>query len=68
MLELWILTPRDKYHLRYAKPLRPFHIFLNQKKYEATFLYGVKTDTDDASGNALKASFYVPRKNEILDA
>ena len=28
----------------------------------------LKPDTDDASGNALKASFYVPRKNEILEA
>ena len=31
-------------------------------------MYGVKTDTDDASGNALKASFYIPRENEILEA
>ena len=44
------------------------YLLKSKKKYEATFLYGVKTDTDDASGNALKASFYVPRKNEILDA
>ncbi|MDC3093143.1 hypothetical protein OA410_04035 [Paracoccaceae bacterium] len=28
----------------------------------------MKTDTDDASGKALKASFYVPKKNEILEA
>ena len=44
------------------------YLLKSKKKYEATFFYGVKTDTDDASGNALKASFYVPRKNEILDA
>ena len=44
------------------------YLLKSKKKYEATFLYGVKTDTDDASGNALKASFYVPRKNEILEA
>ena len=44
------------------------YLLKSKKKYEATFLYGVKTDTDDASGNALKASFYVPRKNEVLDA
>ena len=44
------------------------YLLKSKKKYEATFLYGVKTDTDDASGNTLKASFYVPRKNEILDA
>ena len=40
----------------------------SRKKYEATFLYGLKTDTDDASGKTLKASSYVPRKNEILEA
>jgi len=40
----------------------------SRKKYEATFLYGLKTDTDDASGITLKASSYVPRKNEILEA
>ena len=40
----------------------------SRKKYEATFLYGLKTDTDDASGKTLKASSYVPRRNEILEA
>jgi tRNA pseudouridine55 synthase len=39
-----------------------------RKKYKATFIYGVKTDTDDASGNTVKASSYIPTKNEIMDA
>ena len=44
------------------------YLLKSKKKYEATFLYGVKTDTDDASGSTLKASSYVPRKNEIKEA
>ena len=44
------------------------YLLKSKKKYEATFLYGVKTDTDDASGNILRASWYTPRKNEILEA
>ena len=44
------------------------YLLKSTKKYEATFLFGLKTDTDDASGKILKASSYVPRKNEILDA
>ncbi len=44
------------------------YLLRSRKKYEATFLYGLKTDTDDASGTTLKASSYVPRKNEILEA
>ena len=44
------------------------YLLKSKKKYEATFLYGAKTDTDDASGNTLKASSYIPRKNEILEA
>ena len=44
------------------------YLLKSRKKYEATFLFGLKTDTDDASGKTLKASFYVPRKNEILEA
>ena len=39
-----------------------------RKKYQATILYGLKTDTDDASGKTLKASSYVPKQNEILEA
>ena len=41
------------------------YLLKSKKKYEATLLYGMKTDTDDASGNILKASYYTPRKNEI---
>ncbi len=44
------------------------YLLKSKKKYEATLLYGMKTDTDDASGNILKASCYTPRKNEILEA
>ena len=44
------------------------YLLESKKKYEATFLYGTKTDTDDASGNTIKASSYVPKKNEILEA
>ena len=44
------------------------YLLRTRKKYEATFLYGLKTDTDDASGTTLKASSYVPKKNEILEA
>ena len=44
------------------------YLLKSKKKYEATLLYGVKTDTDDASGNIIKASCYTPRKNEILEA
>ena len=43
------------------------YLLKSRKKYEATFLFGLKTDTDDASGKTLKASFYVPRKSEILE-
>ena len=32
------------------------YLLRSRKKYEATFLYGLKTDTDDASGTTLKAS------------
>ncbi len=39
-----------------------------KKKYQAIFLYGLKTDTDDISGKILKTSSYVPKKNEVLDA
>ena len=44
------------------------YLLKSKKKYEATLLYGRKTDTDDASGNILRASWYTPRKNEILEA
>ena len=44
------------------------YLLRSTKKYEASFLYGLKTDTDDASGKTLKASTYVPRKNEVLEA
>ena len=44
------------------------YLLKSRKKYEATFLFGLKTDTDDASGRTLKASSHVPRKNEILEA
>ena len=44
------------------------YLLKSKKKYKATLLYGKKTDTDDASGNILRASWYTPRKNEILDA
>ena len=44
------------------------YLLKSKKKYEATLLYGKKTDTDDASGNILRASWYTPRKNEILEA
>ena len=40
----------------------------SRKKYEATFFLGLKTDTDDSSGTTLKASSYVPRENEVLEA
>ena len=39
-----------------------------KKKYQAVFLFGLKTDTDDVSGKTLKNSFYVPKKNEVLEA
>ena len=39
-----------------------------RKKYQAVFLYGLKTDTDDVSGKTLRNSFYVPKKNEVLEA
>ena len=44
------------------------YLLNSKKKYKATLLYGKKTDTDDASGNILRASWYTPRKNEILEA
>ena len=44
------------------------YLLKSTKKYEATLMCGLKTDTDDASGNTLKASSYIPRKNEILEA
>ncbi len=44
------------------------YLLETKKKYEATFLYGIKTETDDASGNTIKASSYVPKKNEVLEA
>ena len=44
------------------------YLLRSRKKYEASFLYGLKTDTDDASGKTLKASTYIPRKSEILEA
>ena len=44
------------------------YLLKSRKKYEATFLYGLKTDTDDASGKILKASFYAPKENEISEA
>ena len=44
------------------------YLLESKKRYEATFLYGTKTDTDDASGNTIKASSYVPKKNEVLEA
>ena len=44
------------------------YLLKSKKKYEATLLYGKKTDTDDASGNILRASWYTPRKNELLEA
>ena len=44
------------------------YLLKSTKKYEATLMCGLKTDTDDASGNTLKASTYIPRKNEILEA
>ena len=44
------------------------YLLKSKKKYEATLLYGMKTDTDDSSGNILKASCYIPRKIEILEA
>ena len=33
-----------------------------KKKYQAVFLFGLKTDTDDVSGKTLRNSFYVPKK------
>ena len=44
------------------------YLLKSRKKYEATFLYGLKTVTDDATGKTLKASSYVPKKNDILEA
>ena len=44
------------------------YLLKSRKKYKATFIYGIKTDTDDASGNTIKSSSYVPTKNEIMDA
>ena len=44
------------------------YLLRSRKKYEASFLYGLKTDTDDSSGTTRKASNYIPRKNEILEA
>ena len=44
------------------------YLLKSRKKYEATFLYGMKTATDDATGKTLKASSYVPKKNDILEA
>ncbi len=44
------------------------YLHKSKKKYAATLMFGIKTDTDDASGNILKASYYTPRKNEILEA
>ena len=44
------------------------YLLKSRKKYEAIFLFGLKTDTDDASGRTLKASSHVPRKNEVLEA
>jgi tRNA pseudouridine55 synthase len=44
------------------------YLLKSRKKYEASFLYGLKTDTDDSSGTTRKASNYIPRKNEILEA
>ena len=44
------------------------YLLKSRKKYEANFLFGLKTDTDDASGKTLKASSYIPKKNEILEA
>ena len=41
------------------------YLLKSKKKYEATLLYGKKTDTDDASGNSLRASWYTPRKNAV---
>jgi len=38
-----------------------------KKKYQAVFLFGLKTDTDDVSGKTLRNSFYVPKKNEVLE-
>ena len=43
------------------------YLLKSRKKYEAIVLFGLKTDTDDASGKTLKDSFYVPRKSEILE-
>ncbi len=44
------------------------YLLKSRKKYEATFLYGLKTATDDATGRTLKASSYVPKENDILEA
>ena len=44
------------------------YLLKSKKKYEATLLFGMKTDTEDASGNILKASCYTPRKIEVLEA
>ena len=44
------------------------YLLRSRKKYEASFLYGLKTDTDDSSGTTRKASTYIPKKNEILEA
>ena len=44
------------------------YLLKERKKYQAVFVYGEKTDSDDASGNILKASSYVPRKIEIEEA
>ena len=44
------------------------YLLKSKKRYEATFLFGLKTDTDDASGKTLKTSSYIPGKNEILEA
>jgi len=44
------------------------YLLRSRKKYEASFFYGLKTDTDDASGKTLKTSSYLPTKHEVLEA
>ena len=41
------------------------YLLRSRKKYEASFLYGLKTDTDDSSGTTRKASNYKTKKNLI---